>query len=136
MEKYVKEIGKIRLIVLRVYYLLTAFSFGALAALDLFAGYPNLDGLQSIVKSVFCAVALLAISGVLNPLKMLPLLFLSLAWKSIWLLAFAVPMYLGDGLGALSENIMVPLFFGLVVTLAAIPWKYTAENYLKFLEKR
>lgn len=127
-----KEIGEIRLMALRAFYLLTGVSFAALASLDLFTGSVNIENSQSIIRAVLYAVALLAIAGVLQPLKMLPLLFFSLAWKSIWIVAFAIPMYAGSGLDEQSKNIILPILMGLIVTAIVIPWKYTASNYLGF----
>lgn len=126
------EVGKIQLAVLRIFYFLTGMSFGVLASFNFFMGDSHIDDLLSIKKAVFYAFAALLLAGILQPLKMLPLLLLSSAWKLIWLLAFVLPMYLGGGLDDLTKNILLPASIGLVVTLIAIPWKYTSKNYFTF----
>lgn len=45
---------------------------------------PNLSHMDSVVRSVLGAVALLALLGIRYPLKMPLLLFFELIWKCIW----------------------------------------------------
>lgn len=126
------EVGKIRLMALRAFYFLTGISFVVLATFNFFIGANNIDDLLSVKKAVFYAFALLLLTGVLQPLKMLPLLLFSVAWKTIWILAFVVPMYFGAGPDDFTKNILLPVLSGLIVTLIAIPWKYTIRNYFTF----
>ncbi|HEY7886088.1 MAG TPA: hypothetical protein VIC08_14180 [Cellvibrionaceae bacterium] len=126
------HVGKIRLTALRVFYFLSAVSFVILASFDYLIGDTLSDGLQAIIRAVFYAVALLSAVGVLHPLKMLPLLLFSVAWKFIWLLAFVFPMYTGSGLDTHTINSLIPALSGLVVTLCVIPWKYTMSHYFTF----
>jgi hypothetical protein len=61
----------------------------------------NLSAQDSVVISVLGAFALLAVLGIRYPLKMLPLLFFEFVWKSIWVLAFGLPLLLS---GQLDPN--------------------------------
>lgn len=130
------EVGKFRLLALRIFYFLTGVSFGSLASVNIFSGDGLSDGLQSLIRAVFFAFALLSITGILQPLRMLPLLLFSLAWKSIWIITFVIPMYLGVGLDGHSQHILFPVFSGLLVTLVVIPWKYTVNNYFSLKVNR
>src|SRR5579863_3469661 len=49
---------------------------------------------QGLTESLLAAIQLLAMLGLRYPLKMLPLLFFEISWKSIWLAAFALPLWL------------------------------------------
>jgi len=132
MEGHMNHVGKFRLTALRVFYFFTAVSFVILASFDFLIGDTLSEGLQGILRAVFYAVALLSAVGVLHPLKMLPLLMFSVAWKSVWLLAFVIPMYAGGGLDTPTENSLLPALSGLVVTLSVIPWKYIMSHYFTF----
>lgn len=132
LDESMNEVGKIQFTVLRIFYLVAGVSFGFLAGANIWGGESGFGDFQSIVKSIFYALALLSLVGVARPLMMLPLLLFSLAWKSIWIMAFVFPMYFGDGLDSYTKNILLPIFSGLVVTIAAIPWRYTVGHYFKF----
>jgi hypothetical protein len=74
---------------------------------------------------VMCAI------GLRYPLRMLPILVFEFVWKTIWLLAYGLPQWLG---GVRTEQLSLdmiligcgPILFGL-----AIPWTYLFRNYLK-----
>lgn len=59
------------------------------------------------------ALTPLCLLGARYAVAMLPMLFFEFAWKSIWLLSFALPLWLG-----------------VVVCLIAIPWVYTFKEYV------
>lgn len=126
------EIGKIRLITLRLFYFLTGVSFGALASLNVLSGNNSVEGLTDVIQAVLYAFALLLLAGVVQPLRMLPLLFFSLTWKSIWIMAFVIPVYVDGGLDGHTKTILMAVLGGLIVTSAVIPWGYTMRRYCKF----
>jgi hypothetical protein len=73
--------------------------------------------------------------GIRYPLKMLPLLFFEFVWKSIWVLAFGLPLLLSGGL---DPNIsfggtetLIACLVGVVLVPLAMPWGYVLKQYLK-----
>lgn len=85
---------------------------------------------HGVVVSMLGALSLLALIGLRHPLRMLPLLFWEVAWKSIWLLRVAVPLWLGDRLDAdATETAMECLMAILIV--AVIPWDYVLRAYVR-----
>jgi len=132
MGKSMSQIGKYRLVSLRVFYFFVGISFIFLASFDPLYNQVDIDSLKSIMKSVLFAVALLALIGVLQPLRMLPLLFFSAFWKCILLMAFVIPSYFGGGLDDSLKNILLPISIGLLITLIVIPWKYALSNFFTF----
>lgn len=126
------QVGKVRLMALRLFYFLVGTSFGFLASFDYLYAQFDIGVLESIIKSILIALALLALIGIVQPLRMLPLLFFSVFWKCTLLALFLIPTYLSEGLDESSKNILLPLSLGLLVTLIAIPWRYSVGKFFTF----
>ena len=94
------EVSTFRLYLLRAMYLYIAVGL-AIFKLPALLHPENLSRYPSVVLCVLCAFALLAVLGIRYPLKMLPLLFFEFVWKSIWVVAFGLPLLLS---GQLDPN--------------------------------
>jgi hypothetical protein len=55
---------------------------------------------------------------------MLPLLFVELAWKTIWVLSFGLPLWRAGLLDAGTAETLQACLFGLVLFPLVIPWGY------------
>ena len=67
--------------------------------------------------------------GLRYPLQMLPLLLFELCWKAIYLIAFALPLYLAHGIDtATAEDIRGVVM--VVVFIPCVPWRYVFANYV------
>jgi hypothetical protein len=84
---------------------------------------------QGVGKSLLTAISLMAILGIRYPLKMLPLLFFELAWKSIWLLGIALPLWLGHRIDADTADTIQACLMS-AVFLVVIPWRYVFVSYV------
>src|SRR5579859_4513072 len=87
------EVSAFRLCVLRAAYALIAVGLA-------FMVWPKMiqhTGAWALkygdTFGLLAGVQILAMLGIRYPLKMLPLLFFELTWKSIWLLAIALPLW-------------------------------------------
>lgn len=124
------EVSIFRLYLLRAAYLLLVVGLGIMIWPGIISPGEKLSHMGSVVRALLGAVALLAVVGIRYPLKMLPLLFFELAWKSIWIFAFGLPFWLA---GKLDPNMRQTLFdclFGLIFMLV-IPWGYVFRHYIK-----
>lgn len=121
-----QQLGKVQQLLLKLFYLSVASGFLFLMTLSLFDEGSYLAG---IGKSVILAMVFLCLVGFFHPLKMLPLLLFSIAWKSIWLIAFVIPAYFGSGLDEVTKNILFPVSIGFIVTAAITPWRYVVNLY-------
>src|SRR5450432_2840115 len=87
------DVSTFRLYLLRATYLLIAVGLGITIWPDLvqhaLAGNPT----PRATPSLLAGVSLLALLGLRFPLRMLPLLLFELIWKSIWLIAVALPLW-------------------------------------------
>src|SRR5215211_3508255 len=95
----------------------------------------NLSPQDSVVVSLLCGFALLAVVGIRYPIKMLPLLFFEFVWKVIWVVAFGLPLLLS---GQLDLNIsfggtetLINCLLGIVLVLLVTPWGYVFKHYLR-----
>ena len=85
---------------------------------------------HGVGKSMLVAISLMAILGLRYPLKMLPLLFFELTWKSIWLIAVPLPLWINhspidaDTASTIQACLMAAIF------LILIPWRYVFANFV------
>jgi len=122
------EVPLWRLYALRAGYLLLVLGLGSV----IWPGVIRHDRpwalMQGVVHCMLAAMSALALLGLRYPLRMLPLLFFEIAWKAIWLLVVALPLWRvhqldADTLETAYECLMA------VVFVVAIPWGYVATNY-------
>ncbi len=128
------EVSTFRLYLLRAMYVFTVVGL-AIEKLPALLHPATLSPGDSVILSVLGATALLAVLGIRYPLKMLPLLFFEFVWKSIWILAFGLPLLLSGGL---DPNIsfggtetLIACLVGVVLVPLVMPWGYVLKHYLK-----
>jgi len=85
------------------------------------------DPLSGVAFSFWAALSALSGLGLRYPLAMLPLLFLQLFYKAVWLLAVARPLHFAGSAKEMSTVFAV----GLVLDLVAIPWPYALTHFVK-----
>lgn len=85
----------------------------------------------SVVLALLGALSLLCLLGIFRPMKMLPLLMFEFLWKLIWVLGFALPMALMDGLDPYASETLFACVIGLVLVPLALPWRYIKKRYFQ-----
>ncbi len=129
-DEAMTEVSQVRLLVLRAMYLLMAVGIGLTMWPLIISHAPDLPRMNGVVLAMVGTIGLLALLGLRYPLQMIPLLLLELAWKMIWLAAFALPRWLD---GTLDEGMRSTIFdtsLGAIL-LVVIPWRYVYENYVR-----
>lgn len=128
------EVSTFRLYILRAMYVFTVVGL-AIEKLPALLHPANLSPGDGVILSVLGATALLAVVGIRYPIKMLPLLFFEVVWKSIWMLVFGLPLLLS---GRLDPNVsfggtetLIACLVGIVLVPLAIPWGYVFNQYVK-----
>jgi hypothetical protein len=124
------EVSIWRLHALRAVYALMGIAMGSMIWPAILTHSGDWTLMPGVVKCMLGAVSLLALLGIRYPLQMLPLLFWELAWKTIWLLAVALPAWRS---GIVDADIAEIAFqTGLVIIVyAAIPWRYAFQHYVR-----
>src|SRR5690349_9316588 len=122
------EVSTVRLYLLRAMY---AFLFVGLAILkwpEILNPPPGISNTGTVVGSVLGAISLLAVLGIRYPVKMLPLLFLELLWKVIWVLGWGLPLLFSQQLGPDAQETLISTLMGVVLVPLAIPWGYVFQQ--------
>lgn len=125
-----QDVSTTRLYALRGTYLLIAAGLGATIWPLLLDPARTPDHMRGVVWAMLGAVSLLALLGIRYPLKMLPILFFELIWKSLWLLLIALPLWRSGQLDAASAETVrdcIPV----VIVLSVIPWPWVLRHYLR-----
>ena len=125
------EVSTFRLFLLRAAYLVIVVGLAMMIWPGIIRPPENLSHMGAVVRSVLGAVSLLAVLGIRYPLKMLPLLFFELLWKSIWVLAFGLRLWSAGRLGPDAGGTLNDCIFGIVLVLLVTPWGYVLKHYLK-----
>jgi hypothetical protein len=128
------EVSTFRLYLLRAMYVFMVVGL-AIEKLPALLNPASLSPGDSVILSVLGATALLAVVGIRYPLKMLPLLFFELVWKSIWVLLFGLPRTLSGGLDPSvsfgGTETLIACLVGVVLVPLVTPWGYVFKHYLK-----
>jgi hypothetical protein len=95
--------------------------------------YPptSVSHMGTVVNSILLAVSLLALLGIRYPLKMLPLLFFELLWKSTWVLMWGLPQWSANQLTPNTLDTLIACLIGIVLVPLVIPWGYVFNQYVK-----
>lgn len=125
------ELSPFRLGVLRATYLLIVVGLGLDIAPLLLQGTPPPSLMAGVVRSVLGAIALMAALGLRYPVAMIPLLLFELAWKSIWLVVYGLPLWAAGGLGGAAGETFQACALGLVVFPLALPWGYVWRRFAR-----
>lgn len=118
-----------RLYVLRAAYLLLTIGLATTIWPTVISHSPHWPLMHSVVGSLLAAVSVLAALGIRYPLQMLPVLLFELAWKGIWLIAVALPLWSANQLDARTWETVTECLLG-VVLIPAIPWRYVISQYV------
>ncbi|MDM5177434.1 hypothetical protein F2P44_16395 [Massilia sp. CCM 8695] len=125
------DMSTLRLSLLRAMYLLLVVGLGLTMWPTIIAPPAVTANAGSVVRSLLGALCLLSLLGLRYPLRMLPLLLFELAWKIIWVVAFALPMWMGPGLDAYAAETLFACVLGIVLVPLVLPWGYIAREYVR-----
>lgn len=117
------EIPAYRLNLLRAGYLLLIVGLGLTVWPSILDPATRWEPARGVVVAMLGAVSLLALVGLRSPLRMLPLLFWEMAWKTIWLVRVALPLWLGGRLDAATAETAAECSMALLIA-AVVPWDY------------
>lgn len=118
-----EEVSTFRLYLMRFVYLLNFVGLGLLVWPGLIKHEGTWDPLHGVAFSFWAALSALIGLGFRYPLKMLPLVLLQLLYKSIWLIAVALPLWSAGR----STNLTKTFVIAVVVDLIVIPWPYVQQ---------
>ena len=120
-----------RLYLMRLSYLLNFVILGVSVWPGIIHHAAAPDPMRGVAVSFWAALSTLSGLGIRYPLKMLPLLFMQLFYKSVWLLAIGLPLRSAGPLDPVAAEIFNACAIGLVLDLVVIPWPYVLAHFVK-----
>lgn len=124
------ETSTFRLYLMRALYLLITVGLGADVWPRVLGLAEPLGAMDGVAYSFWATLSLLAAVGIRYPLKMLPLLLVQLAYKCIWLLAVALPSWMGPATEGATGGMVETFLIGVVLDLVVIPWPYVYRSFV------
>ena len=124
------DLSLFRLYLLRAMYLLIAVGLGSEIWPLMFHHRPW-ELMHGVACSLLAALSAIVVLGARYPVQMLPLLLFELLWKSIWLLAIALPLWLAHRIDADTADTVFACLMGVVLVPIVVPWPYVYVNYVR-----
>lgn len=124
-------VSTFRLNLMRAVYLLTFLGVGVSAWTELFTRDELWGTVTGAAFSFWAAYSVLMGLGARYPLKMLPLLVLQLFYKSVWMVAVALPLWSAGRLDAEATRMAIGFAMAMLMDLIVIPWPYVLAEYVK-----
>ena len=129
-ERY-DGVRRINIYFLRLLFALMFFVLGRDVWTHIFAHQGPWDSDEAVAWSVFAAFSALAVLGIIRPLKMLPLVLLEIAYKVLWLILVAYPLWSTDRLAGSPVEERTYAFLWVVLPIIAMPWTYVFDTYAR-----
>jgi hypothetical protein len=124
----VPEVSLFRLYTLRASYLLLAVGLGVYYWPAVIHHTNEFASAEGVRFGLLAGLGVTAVLGLRYPVQMLPLLLFELVWKTIYLIAFALPLWSAHQINeAAAEDIKACLM--VVIFVPLIPWRHVFAHY-------
>jgi hypothetical protein len=123
-------VPKINIYLLRLMFLLMIVFLGRQSWTHIFTFKGPWVPADAMNWCIWAAFATFAILGIINPLKMLPIVMLEVFYKVLWLLLVAYPLWHTNRLAGSSAEGMTDAFLWVVLPILATPWGYVFRRYI------
>jgi hypothetical protein len=133
-ERY-EGVYRINIYLLRILYLLMVVFVASDSWTAILKHQGPWDHIKALAYCVWAAYSTLAVLGLINPLKMLPIILFEIFYKSIWLIIVAYPLWAKNQLAGSPAEGMTYVFLWLPLPLIAVPWGYVFRTYFLLPKK-
>lgn len=130
-ERY-EGVRPINIWLLRVFYFLMAVFVATDAWKTLITHEGPWDPVRAVSWCVWATYPTLAVLGLIHPLRMLPIMFVTIGYKLLWLGFVALPLWQSNTLAASPAREMAMVFLWTPVLMLAVPWKYAFDTYVRW----
>lgn len=115
---------------LRLFYLLMLLFVAPTAWQVLLTHEGPWQPLSAVAWAVWATYPSLALLGLFQPLRWLPLMFFTLGYKTIWLIFVAWPLWQAGTMEGSSAQPIAESFLALPLLALVIPWGYAWRTYV------
>ena len=119
----------LRLNFLRCGYLLLVIGLGATIWPSILDTTESFEFHRGVIVCMLASMSVLAVLGLKYPLRMLPVLFFEMGWKTIWLLRVALPLWSSHRLDAATTETAFECAVAAVFPFI-IPWPHVWNLYV------
>lgn len=123
-------VPRINIYILRLMFFLMVIFLGKDAWSHILTFNGTWNATDAMAWSIWASYSVLAILGVLNPLKMLPIVILEILYKVLWLGLVAYPLWKTDKLIGSEAEGMANAFLWVFLPIIGMPWKYFFKKYM------
>ena len=128
--KHHEGVYNINIYLLRLVYFLTAFAVGSEVWTHIFTYAGPWDHVKAVAFCAWAAYSALSILGLVNPLRMLPIIMFIIFYKTIWLILIAYPLWSSDKLAGSPAEQMTYTFLWIPLAIVAMPWRYFFTHFV------
>lgn len=125
------EVSTVRLYVLRAAYLVLVVGLAQMVWPRLIHHTDAWALKNGDVFGLLAGIQVLAMLGIVYPVKMIPLLLYELVWKAIWLVTIALPLWRAGQIDPGTADSIKACVMGVIIGLIAIPWPYFWSAYVR-----
>ncbi len=124
-------VRRINLLLLRVLFVLMFVVLGKSVWTHILHHEGPWNSDEAVAYSVWASFSALAIVGIVRPLAMLPLVLLEIAYKLLWLVLVAYPLWSTDQLAGSPAEERTYTFLWVALPIVAVPWRYVFDVYIR-----
>jgi len=120
----------INIFLLRVIYLLMCTLMARTAWTSIFLHQGAWEPYRAMATCVWAAYGTLALLGLLQPLRMLPLVLFMLFYKTLWLAVVALPLLRAGTLAGSPAEELTYIFMAAPVFALCVPWGHVVRRFV------
>ena len=123
-------VPKINIYLLRIMFVLMVVFLGKDSWTHIITFTGSWNPTNAVAWCLWASYSVLAILGIIHPLKMLPIVMLEIFYKVLWLMVVAYPLWRSNQLTGSPAEAMTNAFLWVLLPIAAMPWRYFIKEYI------
>ncbi|HET6725147.1 MAG TPA: hypothetical protein VFH85_03995 [Gammaproteobacteria bacterium] len=129
-ERY-EGVPRINIYLMRLFWLLIVVLLGRDIWPGIISHRGQWDPYEAVAACVWAGYCSLAVLGIFHPVRMIPLLFLEIFYKTLWLGIVAYPLWASGQLaGSSAASFVFAFWFGASLAIIIVPWPWVFRTYL------
>jgi hypothetical protein len=135
VQRY-EGVRPINIYLLRIVYFLIAAVVATNAWSTILSHEGPWDAYRALAMCVWAIYPSMAVLGVFQPLRMLPIMVFMIGYKALWLIVVALPLWQSGSLAGSPAERLAGTFLASQVAILVVPWGYVWRTYVMPARKR